>query len=249
MIEEKKTHSLKMQSPFRGLGSNIKESILHLLFPHVCEGCGTDILGVNHFLCIRCLAELPKTEFHLYANNPIEKIFWGRLPVTHATAQYYFTKGSKMQHLMHGLKYKGNKELGLYLGRLMGHALAESSRFRYIDALIPLPLFPAKEQKRGYNQATVLCEGIAEIFEKPILKDVIIRTTQTDTQTKKNRIERWANMEGRFELVKPEAIKDKHVLLIDDVVTTGATLEACSACLMQADNTQLSLATLCFSSR
>lgn len=233
----------------KSLFKDIKESLLHLIFPHVCEGCGTDILQVEHFLCIRCHADLPKTEFHLYPNNPIEKIFWGRLPVANATAQYYFTKGSKMQHLMHGLKYNGNKELGLYLGRLMGHAFAESNRFRFIDALVPLPLFPAKEQKRGYNQATVLCEGIAEVLEKPILKDVIIRTTHTDTQTKKNRIERWANMEGRFEVVKPGAIKDKHVLLIDDVITTGATLEACGASLVEAGNTQLSIATLCFSSR
>lgn len=219
------------------------------MFPHVCEGCGTDIIQPDHFLCIRCHANLPKTEFHLYPNNPIEKIFWGRVPITYATAQYYFTKNSMMQTLMHGLKYKGNKELGIYLGRLMGHAFENSNRFRYIDALIPLPLFPSKEKKRGYNQATILCEGIAEVLEKPILKDVIIRTTHTDSQTKMNRVQRWANMEGRFELVNPQAIKGKHVLLVDDVITTGATLEACGACIMEAENTQLSIATLCFSSR
>jgi ComF family protein len=249
MVEEKNAHSVRPQSSFRNLGSAIKESLLHLMFPHVCEGCGTDVLQADNFLCIKCHADLPKTDFHFYPNNPIEKIFWGRLPITGATAQYYFTKGSKMQLLMHGLKYKGNKELGLYLGRLMGHDFAQSNRFRFIDALVPLPLFRAKEQKRGYNQATILCEGIAEVLEKPVLKDVIIRTTHTDTQTKKNRIERWENMEGRFELIKPEAIKGKHLLLIDDVITTGATLEACGACLMEGGNTKLSIATLCFSSR
>lgn len=154
-----------------------------------------------------------------------------------------------MQHLMHQLKYRGNKELGLYFGRLMGHALVKTNRFRFVDALVPLPLFPSKEKKRGYNQATVLCEGIAEVMEKPILKDVIIRTTHTDSQTKKNRVQRWQNMEGRFELARPEAIKGKHLLLIDDVITTGATLEACGAELLEAENTQLSIATLCFSSR
>jgi len=231
------------------LVSDIKESLLHLLFPHVCESCGTDVIQPDHFLCLRCHASLPNTEFHLYPNNPIEKIFWGRLPVTHATAQYYFSKHSSMQHLMHGLKYKGNKELGLYLGRLMGYALNEANRFRYIDALIPLPLFPSKEKKRGYNQATVLCEGIAQVLDKPILKDVVIRTTHTDSQTKKNRVQRWENMEGRFELVRAEAIKGKHVLLIDDVITTGATLEACGLELLEAENIQLSIATLCFSSR
>lgn len=150
---------------------------------------------------------------------------------------------------MHQLKYKGNREMGLYLGRLMGYALAETNRFCAVDALVPLPLHPSKEKKRGYNQATVLCQGIAEVLEKPILKDVIIRTSHTESQTKKNRVQRWENMEGRFELAKPQAIEGKHVLLVDDVITTGATLEACGSELLEAENVQLSLATLCFSSR
>jgi ComF family protein len=229
--------------------TNLKESLLHLFFPHVCEGCGSDILEQEHFLCLKCHSTLPHTEFHLYSNNPIEKIFWGRLPVTHATAQYYFTKNSQMQHLMHQLKYRGNKDVGVYLGKLMGHAFASSNRFRFVDALIPLPLFPSKEKKRGFNQATVLCEGIAEVLGKPIVKDAVIRTSYTDSQTKKNRVERWENMEGRFELVKKDAIAGKHVLLVDDVITTGATLEACGNVLLQAENTKLSVATLCFSSR
>ena len=227
--------------------TDIKEFLLHLLFPHVCEGCGTDVIEQEHFLCLKCHASLPKTEFNLYPNNPIEKIFWGRLAVTNATAQYYFTKDSKMQHLMHQLKYRGNKELGLYLGRLMGHALNESNRFRFVDALVPLPLFPSKEKKRGYNQATILCEGIAEVLAKPILKNVIMRTSYTDSQTKKNRVQRWENMEGRFELANADAIKGKHLLLVDDVITTGATLEACGREILKAGNVQLSIATLCFS--
>lgn len=246
---EKRLHASGLKSHFRGLGSDIKESVLHLLFPHVCEGCGTDVIEQDHHLCLKCHASLPKTEFHLYPNNPVEKIFWGRLPLTHATAQFYFTKGAMMQHLMHQLKYRGNKELGLYLGRLIGHALSQSNRFGDIDALIPLPLFPAKEKKRGYNQATVLCEGMAAVLLKPVLKNVVIRTTHTDSQTKKNRVQRWENMDGRFELVNPAAIKGKHLLLVDDVVTTGATLEACGTELLQAENVQLSLATLCFSNR
>lgn len=222
---------------------------MHLLFPHVCEACGSDVLEHEHFLCIRCHASLPRTEFHLYPNNPVEKIFWGRLPVVNAAAQYYFTKNSGMQHLMHELKYRGNKELGLYLGRLMGYALVETVRFRFVDALVPLPLFPAKEKARGYNQATVLCQGIADVLDKPILTDVVIRTAHTESQTKKNRVDRWQNMDGRFELVKPAAIAGKHILLVDDVITTGATLEACGSELFEAGNVQLSLATLCFSSR
>ena len=130
----------------------------------------------------------------------------------------------------------------------MGHALAASSRFSSIDALIPLPLFAAKERKRGYNQAAVLCEGIAEVLQKPVLKTVVKRISYTDSQTRKNRVERWQNMEGRFQLEEPNAIEGKHVLLVDDVITTGATLEACGREIMEAKNVQLSIATLCFSS-
>lgn len=245
MPNEGKAYGRKLKSPFKNWG----EAVLHLLFPHICESCGTDVVQHDHFLCLRCHASLPKTEFHLFPNNPIENIFRGRLPVSNATAQYYFSKHSGMQHLMHQLKYRGNKELGIYLGRLMGHALLETNRFDSVDALLPLPLFPDKEKKRGYNQATVLCEGMAEVLEKPVIRDAVIRTAHTDSQTKKNRIQRWQNMEGRFELVKPEAIAGKHVLLVDDVVTTGATLEACGAELLEAEDVQLSLATLCYSSR
>jgi ComF family protein len=225
----------------------LKDSILHLAFPHVCEGCGTDNLQADHLLCLRCLDSLPKTNFYLHSNNPIEKIFWGRIAITSATAQYYFTKESMMQHLMHQFKYKGNKEVGIYLGKLMGWAMAESNRFSNIDALIPLPLHKSKEHKRGYNQATVLCEGISSVLNRPVWKDVVIRPEQTETQTKKGRIQRWQNMEGKFELLNDAAIENKHVLLVDDVVTTGATLEACGRELLKAKNVQLSIATLCFS--
>jgi ComF family protein len=225
----------------------IEDSLLHLAFPHVCEGCGTDNLQPEHLLCLRCASSLPSTNFHLHANNPIEKIFWGRIAVSSATAQYYFTKESMMQHLMHQFKYKGNKEVGIYLGKLMGWAMAESNRFSNIDALIPLPLHKSKEHKRGYNQATVLCQGISSVLNKPVLKNVVLRPEQTETQTKKGRIQRWQNMEGKFQLNSLTAIEDKHVLLIDDVVTTGATLEACGREILKAKNVQLSIATLCFS--
>ncbi|HEX8607121.1 MAG TPA: phosphoribosyltransferase family protein [Pedobacter sp.] len=175
-------------------------------------------------------------------------MFWGRLPLTHATAQYYFTRRSAIQKLMHELKYRGNKELGLYLGRLMGQQLQASNRFRYLDALVPLPLFPAKERKRGFNQAELLCRGISEVTGTPVLTSVVIRTTNTESQTKKNRLERWENMKGRFVLTNKDIIQGKHVLLVDDVVTTGATLEACGKVILDARDTRLSIATLCISS-
>jgi len=227
--------------------NEIKESFLHLLFPHICAGCGSDLLSEKSMLCLRCVDAMPETNFELHASNPVEKDFWGRLPLVNATAQFYFTKESLMQHLLHQFKYKGNKELGLQLGRMMGDQLQRSNRFN-VDALIPLPLFPAKERRRGFNQATLLCDGIAENMNIPVLDKIIIRPQHTETQTKKGRIERWKNMEGKFVLVKPEAICNKHVLLIDDVVTTGATLEACGNELLKAENVRLSIATLCVAS-
>src|SRR5688572_29666629 len=138
----------------------IKDSFLHLLFPHLCVGCGNDIISRHSQLCMRCLEKLPETRFERYPNNPIEKMFWGRLSLTSATAQFYFTKESLIQHLMHQFKYRQEEELGLQLGKIMGNQLVRSERF-IVDALIPLPLFPSREKKRGYNQATVLCNGMA----------------------------------------------------------------------------------------
>jgi ComF family protein len=226
----------------------LKNSILHILFPRVCDGCGSDIIDEESNLCMKCIAELPETNFHLHANNPVEKIFWGRLPIASATAQYYFVKESLMQYLMHQLKYKGNRELGKQLGRLMAYDLQKTNRFNKVDYLVPLPLFASKEKRRGYNQATILCEGIAEVMNVQIAGDVITRTQYTETQTRKGRIERWQNMEGKFELLKPEMIRDKNILLVDDVITTGATLEACGHELLRAAP-KLSIAALCYASR
>ena len=230
------------------LVKDIKDSLLHLVFPQVCHGCGSDLVSDNNKLCLLCHEALPQTSFHLHNNNPMEKLFWGRLAVTAATAQYYFTKDSLIQLLMHRFKYKGDKELGLFLGRLIGYQLMETNRFREVDLLIPLPLFPAKERKRGYNQANLLCEGIAEIMNKPVAKQAVTRMSYTESQTKKSRVERWQNMEGRFQLTDGTIIKGKHVLLVDDVVTTGATLEACGNEILKGEDVRLSIATLCFSS-
>ncbi len=226
----------------------IKHSFLHLLFPHVCTGCGSDLLNESNELCMRCIDAMPETNFELYPDNPVEKLFWGRLPLAAATAQFYFTKESLMQHLLHQFKYKNNKDIGFQLGKIMGEQIKRSGRLE-VDALIPLPLFPAKEKRRGYNQATILCDGMAETMNIPVLNKVITRPQHTETQTKKGRIERWKNMEGKFILADPAAISNKHILLVDDVITTGATLEACGNELLKAENVQLSVASLCIASR
>lgn len=226
----------------------IKEALLHLAFPHVCEGCGTDTLDKNHYLCVHCLDALPRTAYPAHEDNPVEQLFWGRLPIEQAAAQYYFTKESVMQHLVHQFKYYGHRELGRYLGRLMAYDLQASRRFAGIDALVPLPLHPLRERKRGFNQATVLCEGLAEVLHLPLHKEAVVRSEFTETQTRKSRVERWQNMQGRFEVADAPALAGKHVLLVDDVVTTGATLEACGRALLQVPGLRLSLATLCTAS-
>ncbi|HEY6956452.1 MAG TPA: phosphoribosyltransferase family protein [Flavisolibacter sp.] len=225
----------------------IRESLLHFAYPHVCEGCGTDNLQGDHLLCLHCLSSLPGTNFSPHADNLVEKMFWGRMAVESATSVYYFTKESMMQHLVHQFKYKRNKEIGSYLGELMGWALLESKRFTSVDALIPLPLYKSKERLRGYNQSMLLCEGIAKVLRKPVLPDIVERTEETESQTKKNRIERWENMQGKFKLRDASAIQGLHVLLVDDVITTGATLEACGREILRAKNVRLSVGTLCFS--
>ena len=226
----------------KSLISDISSGISHLLFPHNCLGCATDVLNDDDLICARCLTELPTTNFFSSSDNPIEKIFYGRMKIEHAAAGFYFTKDSLMQHLMVQLKYKGNKEVGIYLGKLIGYQLIQSNRFNDVEALIPLPLNAKKEFKRGYNQSMAICEGIAKIWQKPILKDAVIRTVFTETQTHENRINRWQNMDGVFAVANPSAIEGKHILLVDDVVTTGATLEACGSIMLENYNIKLSIA-------
>jgi Predicted amidophosphoribosyltransferases len=162
---------------------------------------------------------------------------------------FYFGKGSVMQKLIHEFKYKANKELGEFLGTMMGELLLESDRFKNIDAVIPLPLFAAKEYKRGFNQATILSNGISKAMNIPVVKNNVTRKRFTETQTKKHRTDRWENVSGSFEIIQPDLLTGKHILLVDDVVTTGATLEACGTEILKMKETKLSIATLAFASK
>ena len=221
-------------------------SLTHLFFPQVCAGCGNDYINSQQLLCLQCMEQLPLTNYQLYPNNPVEKIFYGRCDIVYASSHYYFTKNSILQHLLHQFKYKGKQHIGLYFGQIMGRALKQSDRFHDIDAVVPLPLFATKEKKRGYNQAKVLCDGISSVMNIPVLKNAVNRVMATDTQTRKNRIERWENISGKFEVESKELLVDKHVLLVDDVVTTGATLDACANELLKVEGLLVSIATLAF---
>lgn len=231
------------------LSGTILKSLAHLFYPNVCTGCGTDILKEDSILCLQCINELPHTNFSKHTDNPVEKIFWGRLGITAAMSEFYFAKGTLIQKLIHQLKYRGDKEIGLYLGKIMGSSLANNDRFTKIDALVPLPLNAYKEHKRGYNQAAVLCKGMAEILNTPVITSNVIRKRFTDTQTKKHRAQRWENVEGSFEILNNEEFKGKHILLVDDVITTGATLEACGEEILKINGAALSIATLAFAAK
>lgn len=228
---------------------SILQDTLHLFYPHTCVGCGGDLPGSKDLLCLKCINDLPYTHEAAYPLNHTEKIFAGRLPVAAACSSFYFTKGTLMQHLIHQLKYKGNKEIGFYLGEIMGAALVESNRFNQIDVLVPLPLYPDKERKRGYNQAAVLCNGISSVMNVPVETVNVIRRRFTETQTRKHRTERWENVDGSFVVQNESAAAGKHFLLVDDVVTTGATLESCGQAILKIPGARLSIAALAFASK
>jgi ComF family protein len=221
-------------------------NLLELLFPILCVTCGNRLVTQEKFLCIDCWHDLPVTNFHFDAENKVARLFWGRVKLENATAFFAYNKGSNYQHLIHFIKYKGLKELGFETGRRFGIALSASPDFNSVDFVVPVPLHPKKQKQRGYNQSEWIARGISESLKKPVSLFNLKRNLHTSTQTRKNRYERWENVENIFELTRPEEFKGKHILLIDDVVTTGSTLESCAFQLLQVENVKVSIATLAF---
>lgn len=228
--------------------ANWAEAAACLFFPHHCAGCGSDRLDRQTEICLRCLHRLPQTHFTGHSENPVEKIFWGRTPVQAATSLFFYSQDSIMQALLHELKYRGNQALGIQLGSLLGTALKNNSRFP-VDVLVPVPLHPSKEKSRGFNQATLICQGIAGVTGLPVCTTLLRRNSERSTQTKKDRAERWENMRGIFEATPSKEAPYKNILLIDDVITTGATLEACGQALVETGERKLWIASVCYSNR
>lgn len=220
-----------------------------LFFPRYCAGCGISLPGPHAPACARCIAEMPVTDFERWAANPVEKLFWGRLPLAAACSAYYFSRGSSVQSMIHHLKYLDNPELGVFLGRMLGDRIRDSGRFGNTEALIPLPLYPEKQRLRGYNQAERIASGMAEVLGIPVLDNAVARVRQSASQTRKNRMERWQQMSGSF-LANTEILAPfQHLMLVDDVVTTGATLEACGAVIRKQCDASLYVATLAYADR
>lgn len=218
--------------------------LIDLIYPNICIACNHN-LGVNEkHICSKCYLKLPYTNYAKEENNAIEKIFWGRAKVESAMALLFFNKGSRTQKILHQLKYKNNFEVGINMGILTGNQLAESGRFSDIDFITAVPLHADKLKKRGYNQSEMFAKGIGTATGIVVDFSIIKRNLNTSTQTKKNRLERWENVESAFMTPLPEKIKNKHILLVDDVITTGATLEACAMCLQGVSGVKVSIAAI-----
>ena len=222
----------------------IGRGIVHMLYPRLCEGCSKPLTGSEKVLCLWCAAELPETGYHNIADNETGMRFAGRVPFSHATSFAYFTNEGLLQHLLHGLKYKGKQETGIYLGAQFALALQQTEWISTVDFIIPVPLHPAKLAQRGYNQSMLIAEGMSGILDIPASEKFLLRRLNTESQTNKTLPERVANMKDAFIADKQDSLKGKHILLCDDVLTSGATLEACANTLLAAENIKISIATI-----
>jgi ComF family protein len=217
------------------------EMLAQLVFPHTCVICGTNELISTNGICRACIWNLPATSFLTLENNEVEKIFWGRLPVTHAAAATYFTHKSAVQKALHQIKYGHRKDAGLQLGRWMGIQLMQSHWWKDIDWVLPMPIHASRRARRGYNQAELLCQGIGEQTGMVVRNELLERVKSGHSLTTQHRVQRWQAMREVFAVRDPAALENRHVLLVDDVVTTGATLEAMGEKILACRNTRLSI--------
>lgn len=224
------------------------KDLINFIYPDLCASCENPLNTNEKYICINCQGGLPFTNFHDLPENPVEKIFWGRFPFEAATSFLKFQKGGHVQQLLHNIKYRNQKEAAIKIGNWFGSQLHISKRFQFIDSIIPVPLHPDRVKVRGYNQSELLGKGMSESMQIPLFTDVLHRTSYTETQTNKSRYKRWENVSKIFNIDQSEKIYNKHILLIDDVVTSGSTLEACASHLLDTiKNCRISLATIAVS--
>ena len=219
-----------------------------LFFPQCCLVCGKTLLEGEEYLCFHCLSNMPRTHLYLQKDNEMEKELWGKFPIERASAYLYYSKGGDVKKLLTDLKYRGNADLGCFLGRCMTREMLSSGFFQGVDGIIPVPLHPRKQKIRGYNQSIMLANGVSSVTNIPVWNDLLVRTQYTQTQTRKGSYERWLNVKDMFECTSPDRLRGKHVLLVDDVFTTGATLVACADAFRQIPNLRFSVLTLALAS-
>ena len=222
------------------------EDFISLFFPRVCNACEAPLMHNEEIICMSCLFHLPKTNFHQDQENPVSRLFWGRVNIHAAAAFYYFRKGSKIQHLMHQFKYKGHKEVGVFIGDLYGDELKKSPCFNTVNVVIPVPLHRKKIKKRGFNQSERFAMGLSQSMKIDLVTSVLVRKTASETQTKKTKFRRWENVKEIFDIEQAKTLEGKHLLLVDDVITTGSTIEACATVLHQIPGVKVSVAGMAF---
>lgn len=201
-------------------------ALVGLVFPNLCVGCNSALFAGEHFVCLNCIQQFPESRFHLVQENSLEKTFWGRVPLKGAYSFLLFKKKGIVQKLLHELKYGNQPDLGIFLGKLYGSKLKEAGIT--FDAIVAVPLHPKKKKLRGYNQSDTFAKGLSEVLDCEHYEKAVVRKKATSTQTKKNRYDRWLNVDEVFEVIRPELLANKKILLVDDVITTGATIEACA---------------------
>lgn len=224
--------------------SSFLDDFFSLLFPRTCELCGNSLFKNEELICLNCLGHLPYTNWHKDLNNPLHAVFWGKVPVHGVTSMLYFHHGNKVQTFMHKLKYQGVKELGVFIGKRYGNQLKHVNPFDTIEVVIPVPLHPKKQKLRGYNQSEQFAIGLAESMNRTLSIDHLLRKVASETQTKKTKIERWQNVKDIFSIQNQEELSGKHLLLVDDVITTGSTLEACARLLLEIPDVKVSIASI-----
>lgn len=223
---------------------NLLASIGQMLFPNLCVCCDGYLSQQEESICDMCLYTLPKFELYDLKDNPLAKKFWGRLNLDAVSAYLSYKSTNDVKKLIHQLKYKSNMDLGVEMGKWLGTALLKTNNFNLIDYVLPIPLHKVRQKFRGYNQSELLGTGLCEAMSVPMLTDVIVRERHNGTQTQKKRYERYINSKELFRVAKPESIEGKHVLLLDDVITTGSTIESCGEVLLDVDGLKLSVASL-----
>ncbi|WP_158840478.1 ComF family protein [Polaribacter sp. L3A8] len=224
----------------------ILKDLFNLFYPKLCANCEHQLTQNENVLCTFCRHDLPLTNFTSYIENKITKTFYGRVAIEKANSLLFYRKVGITKKLIHELKYKGNEEVGSFFGNWLGEILKENKEFVDIDVIIPVPLHPKKRRQRGYNQVTKFGKTLSKHLDKPLIENILLRTSTSKTQTFKARFERFNNIDTKFQLSDFTILKNKHVLLIDDVITTGATLEACAKELQKTAGVKISILTMAY---
>tara|TARA_Y100001933_G_C18972679_1_gene553251 strand:- start:513 stop:1205 length:693 start_codon:yes stop_codon:yes gene_type:complete len=224
----------------------IFNDLLSILYPDLCPACGNALFKFENCICTTCQYKIPRSNFHKDPYNPVAKVFWGRVPLVEASAYLLFNKEGRVQKLMHAFKYKGRKDIGFELGKMYGLELLKTDWIKDLDFIIAVPLHYSKLKKRGYNQSEEIAKGLSVGLDVPLNNTVLIRKFASETQTRKNRMQRWDNVKDIFEVTDPQTLKNKYVLLVDDVITTGATIEACAQKLLKVEGLKLSVIALAY---